>query len=238
MIREFRFIAGTGSHAPCGETPAFPKHTVVPSGRSRRSPFRPDGFTGCFLDAAQTHPAVGCRYAGAGARSTCACRCEAVARSVRQHLLRRRSIDPSEEPINAASPANQKSAAAASAGIVELVARILLVTVFLISGLGKLPAYSATAQYMTSLGVPGALLPPVIATEVLGAVAIILGWRTRILAFLLVGFTLLTALFFHSHLGDQNQMNHFLKNVAIAGGFLLLVVHGAGPLSLDRRAGR
>lgn len=140
--------------------------------------------------------------------------------------------------MNAASPASQKSAAAASAGIVELLARILLVALFLISGLGKLPAYSATAEYMASLGVPGALLPLVIATEVIGAVAIILGWRTRVVAFLLAGFTLLTALVFHSHFGDQNQMNHFLKNVAIAGGFLLLVVHGAGPLSLDRRAGR
>ena len=138
--------------------------------------------------------------------------------------------------MNAASTASEKSATLT--GIAELVARILLVTLFLISGLGKLTAYSATVSYMTSLGVPGALLPLVIATEVLGSVAIIVGWRTRIVAFLLTGFTLLTALLFHSHFGDQNQMIHFQKNVAIAGGFLLLVVHGAGPLSLDRRAGR
>ena len=80
---------------------------------------------------------------------------------------------------------------------------------------------------------PGALLPLVIALEVGGALAIIVGWQTRIVAFLLAGFALLSALIFHSHFADQVQMIMFWKNVAIAGGFLLLVAHGAGPLSLD-----
>jgi putative oxidoreductase len=69
---------------------------------------------------------------------------------------------------------------------------------------------------------------------VLGATAIILGWQTRITAFLLAGYTLLAALVFHINFADQIEMIMFLKNVSIAGGFLLLVVHGAGPLSLDR----
>jgi putative oxidoreductase len=88
---------------------------------------------------------------------------------------------------------------------------------------------------MSSLGVPGALLPVVIATEVLGALAIIAGWKTRVAAFLLAGFSLLSALVFHTHFADQIQMIMFLKNVSIAGGLLLLVANGAGPLSLDRR---
>lgn len=119
--------------------------------------------------------------------------------------------------------------------VAELAGRVLLSSLFLVSGLGKLSAYAATAGYMASLGVPSALLPVVIATEVLGALLIILGWKTRIVAFLLAGFALLTGLIFHNNFGDQNQATHFLKNVAIAGGFLLLVVHGAGPLSLDHR---
>jgi putative oxidoreductase len=91
---------------------------------------------------------------------------------------------------------------------------------------------------MSSAGVPGALLPAVIVTELGGALAIILGWRTRIVAALLAGFSVLTALVFHNNFADQAQMINFLKNLSIAGGFLLLLVNGAGPLSLDRRAGR
>jgi putative oxidoreductase len=91
---------------------------------------------------------------------------------------------------------------------------------------------------MSKAGVPGALLPLVIATEVVGAIAIIVGWKTRITAFLLAGFTLLTAFFFHNNLGDQTQTLMFLKNVSITGAFLLLVANGAGPLSIDNRLKR
>jgi putative oxidoreductase len=120
----------------------------------------------------------------------------------------------------------------------ELIGRILLSTLFLISGLGKISAYAATAGYMNTMGVPGALLPLVIATEVLGGILIVVGWKTRIVAFLLFGFCLLTALVFHTNFADQNQVIHFLKNLAIAGGFLQLVVNGAGPLSFDRRSSK
>ena len=120
--------------------------------------------------------------------------------------------------------------------IAELSGRILLAALFLLSGFGKLGAYAATTAYMTSVGVPGALLPVVIGTEVLGAVAIIVGWQTRTVAFLLAGFTLLSAALFHNSFSDQIQMIMFLKNVSIAGGFLLLVANGAGTLSLDRRS--
>lgn len=120
----------------------------------------------------------------------------------------------------------------------ELGGRSLVAVLFLASGLGKLGAYTATAGFMASQGVPSWLLPLVIATELFGSLAIIVGWKTRIVAFLLAGFTMLTALIFHTNFGDQTQMIMFMKNVSITGAFLLLVVHGAGPLSLDHRFGR
>jgi len=85
------------------------------------------------------------------------------------------------------------------------------------------------------MGVPGALLPLVIATELGGGLLIVLGLWTRLAALALAGFSLLAALLFHSNLGDQMQMILFLKNFAIAGGFLFLFAHGAGAWSLDAR---
>ena len=120
--------------------------------------------------------------------------------------------------------------------ITELAGRVLLVVLFLLSGVGKISAYAATAGYMSSVGIPGALLPLVILTEVGGSLAVLLGWKTRVVAFLLAGFSLVTALAIHNNFADQIQMTMFLKNVSIAGGFLLLVANGAGAFSLDRRA--
>lgn len=134
----------------------------------------------------------------------------------------------------AASPADDISATSAR-NYTELAGRVLLSLLFLLSGLGKLGGYAGTAAYMAAKGVPGALLPLVIATEVLGALLIIVGWQTRVVAALMAGFTLLSALLFHTQFSDQVQMVMFLKNVSIAGAFLLLVANGAGPISLDAR---
>ena len=139
-------------------------------------------------------------------------------------------------PISANQP--KESTVNTVQNVSELVGRTLLAVLFLLSGLGKIGAYAGTAAYMSSLGVPAALLPVVIAAEVLGALAIIAGWKTRVTAVLLAGFSLLTALIFHHNFGDQIQMIMFLKNASIAGGFLLLVAHGSGPLSIDRRLAR
>jgi putative oxidoreductase len=122
--------------------------------------------------------------------------------------------------------------------VAELTGRVFLSALFLLSGVGKLGAYSGTAAYMASVGVPGALLPIVIGLEIGGAIAVIVGWQTRIAASLLAGFTLVSALIFHTHFADQIQMIMFWKNVSIAGGLLLLVVHGAGALSLDGRSAK
>ena len=119
--------------------------------------------------------------------------------------------------------------------VADLTGRSFLAAIFLISGLGKIGQYAGTQGYMTSAGVPGQLLPLVIGLEVAGALAIIIGWQTRLAALALAGFSLLSALLFHANLQDQMQMILFLKNIAIAGGFLLLYVHGAGGWSLDVR---
>lgn len=121
------------------------------------------------------------------------------------------------------------------ANLAELAGRILLASLFLLSGLSKISAYAATVGYMQAMGVPGFALPLVIALEVLGAAAIIVGYQTRVVAFLLAGFSLVSAMLFHANFADQIQTIMFMKNVSIAGGFLLLVANGAGPLSLDRR---
>jgi putative oxidoreductase len=118
--------------------------------------------------------------------------------------------------------------------LADLAGRILISAIFLMSGLGKIGAYAGTQAYMQASGVPGALLPLVIALEVLGAVAIIAGYRTRIAAALLAAFSIVAALLFHRG-GDQMQSILLMKNVAIAGGFLFLVARGAGGWSLDAR---
>ena len=119
--------------------------------------------------------------------------------------------------------------------LTELLGRFLLAALFLIAGLGKIGGYAATQGYMEAMGVPGMLLPLVIALEVGGALAIIAGWRTRLVAFLLAGFSIVSAVLFHSALGDQVQFVMFMKNLSIAGAFLLLVARGAGDWSLDAR---
>lgn len=117
-----------------------------------------------------------------------------------------------------------------------LAGRILLASIFLAGGLGKLGAgYAGTQAYMASQGVPGALLPLVIALEIGGAALLIAGWWTRLSALALAGFTLVAAALFHANFAEPMQQIQFLKNVAIAGGFLVLVARGAGAWSLDAR---
>lgn len=115
------------------------------------------------------------------------------------------------------------------------VGRILLALMFLLAGVNKISGYAGMQGYMDSMGVPGALLPLVIALEILGGITLMLGWHARLTAFLLAGFTLLATLIFHSNLGDQTQMLFFMKNLSITGGLLLVVALGAGPYSIDNR---
>src|SRR5882672_140796 len=88
---------------------------------------------------------------------------------------------------------------------------------------------------MSSHGVRPAFLPVVIATEILGALAIVLGWKTRLAAFLLAGYALLTAVIFHRHFADQIELVLLLTDVSIARGLQLHRANGFDQLSLDRR---
>lgn len=116
---------------------------------------------------------------------------------------------------------------------IDLPARLLLSAIFILSGLGKLSAIEATQGYMEAFGVPGFLLIPTVLFEVGAGLAVALGIFTRLAAFALAGFSVVSALLFHAALGDQIQLIMFLKNLAMAGGLLLLAKHGAGEMSLD-----
>ena len=109
--------------------------------------------------------------------------------------------------------------------------RLLLAAIFLHEAWSKLTAYSAAVAYMQVFGIPGELLPVAIALELGCGILIVGGYHTRAAALMLASFCLATAVVFHRKLGDRNQLLHFEKDVAIAGG--LLVLYGAGAWALD-----
>ena len=113
--------------------------------------------------------------------------------------------------------------------------RVLLASLFLVSGLGKLAAPAATKAYILSAGLP---LPDIaylmaVAVEVGLGLALLLGFRTRVVAALMAAFTVVAAFAFHSDFADSNQMNHLLKNLAISGGLLQVAAFGASSYALD-----
>jgi len=114
-----------------------------------------------------------------------------------------------------------------------LAGRVGLSLIFILSGVAKISAYAGTQQYMAAAGVPGFLLPFVIALEVGGGLAILAGALTRQVAVALAAFSVVAGFLFHFNLADQNQFIHFMKNIAIAGGFLALAANGAGAISID-----
>ena len=131
------------------------------------------------------------------------------------------------------------SGTASNASATILLGRILLSVIFLLSGFGKLTAIAGTAGYFGSLGLP---MPTVTAIavgliELLGGLAILVGFQTRIAAWVLAIFTVASALVAHTGWADQMQMISFMKNLAVAGGFLVLASSGAGALSVDARRG-
>lgn len=114
-----------------------------------------------------------------------------------------------------------------------LVARLGLSLIFILSGIGKITAYGVTARLLVAQGLPPGLLPLVIFAELGGGLAILFGLLTRWAAAGLFFYCILTAVIFHNHFADHEQWINFMKNLAIAGGFLVLAVHGPGMLSLD-----
>lgn len=124
--------------------------------------------------------------------------------------------------------------------VAPVIGRILLATIFVFSGFGKLMSPAATIGYIQSTGLPLASLGLVAAiiVELGGGLLLALGYKTRLVAAVLAVFSVVTGLIFHSALGDQNQLIHFLKNLAMAGGLLQVAAFGAGAYSLDAKAAR
>ena len=114
-----------------------------------------------------------------------------------------------------------------------LIARILLAHMFILAGIGKISNFSGTQQYMEAMGVAGGLIVPVIMLEIGGGLLLLAGWFTRWTAIALGVFCILTAAIFHTNFADQIQMMMFMKNLTIAGGMIVLAVHGAGEWSVD-----
>ena len=124
-----------------------------------------------------------------------------------------------------------------NATLVPLIARLLLAALFIVAGFNKITNVAGTAAYMGRQGLPEPQLVAwaVIAIELLGGLMLILGWKTRWVAWGLAFFTLATAIVGHAFWKDAAQTTQFLKNLAIVGGFLLLAVAGPGRLSVDRK---
>jgi putative oxidoreductase len=115
--------------------------------------------------------------------------------------------------------------------------RLLIAVIFLMSGFGKIANPQMTQGYIASAGLPFPLLAYLIAVgvEVGGGALLVVGFQTRIVGIVLAIFTVAAGLSFHHNFADQNQMVHFLKNIAITGGLLQVVAFGAGRFSLDAR---
>lgn len=121
--------------------------------------------------------------------------------------------------------------------ILDLLARILISIMFLLSGVNKIGNYEGTVAWMESMGVPGIFLIPAIILEIVGPILIIIGYKVKISAALLSMFCVATAVIFHNNLSDQMQFISFMRNIGLAGGFLFLFVNGAKNFSLDKKYG-
>jgi putative oxidoreductase len=132
--------------------------------------------------------------------------------------------------MNTASNGNQ--------AVLALIGRVVLAAVFILSGVSKLGAASEFQGYIASVGLPAPLLGYIIAliVEIGGGALLLVGYRTKLVAGVLAAFCVIAAILFHRALGDQNQLIHFMKNLAMAGGLLQIVAFGAGRISLDNRS--
>ena len=119
--------------------------------------------------------------------------------------------------------------------VADIVGRILISALFLLNGIFKISNYDGTIGWMESFGMPGILLIPAIILEIAGPVLIIIGYKTKLAAGLLSLFCIATAFIFHNDFANQMQLTSFLKNIALAGGFLILFVNGAKGFSLDNK---
>ena len=119
--------------------------------------------------------------------------------------------------------------------VINLISRVLLSLIFIVSGFNKIMNYDETVLWMEKYNISGTFLTPAIFFEILAPLFIIFGYQLRITSLLLAVFCLMTASLFHYDFSDQMQLVAFLKNIAIAGGFLLLFIYGPGDFSIDKK---
>lgn len=123
--------------------------------------------------------------------------------------------------------------------LIAVAARLLMAQIFIISGWSKAMAFTATAGYFSSLGIPMAsvVTPLVILIELGGGLALLFGFKTRWVAAVIAAFTIGSALIAHTNFADQGQLINFMKNLAMTGGLLMFVKYGAGGASIDAKLG-
>ena len=117
--------------------------------------------------------------------------------------------------------------------IIELIGRIFLSALFLIEGIGKLFTQEQVITYMEDYGVPGILFIPAVIVEILFPLLLIVGYKTKLAALVMALFTLTVTIIFHTDFGDGMQLISFLKNLAITGGFMIVIAYGSNKFSLD-----
>lgn len=135
------------------------------------------------------------------------------------------------------NPDNASTASApASHDAVALIGRLLLASLFVLAGVGKLGAAEGTIGYITSAGLPfaQAIFYATVALEIVGGLMLAAGFKARYAAAALGLFSIAAAVFFHADFADQNQMTQFLKNLSIAGGMFFVATYGPGRFSIDR----
>ena len=121
-----------------------------------------------------------------------------------------------------------------------LIGRILIAVLFLVAAYNKLKGLGGSTAYFTKLGVPAPSIaaPAAAVFELVAGILLLAGFKTRFVALAIAVFVVIAALFAHTNFADGNQLNHFMKNLAIAGGCLALFVTGAGAFSMDAKTGR
>ena len=119
--------------------------------------------------------------------------------------------------------------------VLDLLGRVFISTIFLFSAFNKIENYEETIEWMTSYNLPSYFLAPTIVLEIIAPILIIIGYKTKIAAAALSIFCIATAIVFYSDFDDQMQLIAFLKNIALSGGFLFLVINGAKGFCLDKK---
>jgi putative oxidoreductase len=120
--------------------------------------------------------------------------------------------------------------------LLDFVGRLLMSVIFVVVGLQQALNLEATRAFMDLHGVLSAFLPVAILLELAGAIAIVVGYQTRLFAFLLAGFSIMTAVLFHDDFSDPREVGLFVRDLALAGGMFVLCARGPGDWALDARA--